>query len=103
MDTPLRLEPPRYRAHVAGMGAAGRGRTLHLGGNRPGAHLGWHLFHGFRGSVVTSMRVDSVGPRVAVSLYRGRLFSNAVAKIMGIFSNRLEAAFSDVLRILIRQ
>ena len=36
-------------------------------------------------------------------LYRGRLFSNAVAKCMEILSNRLEAAFSDVLRILIRQ
>ena len=34
--------------------------------------------------------------------YRGRLFSNAVAKIMEIFSNRQEAAFGDVLRIIIR-
>ena len=35
--------------------------------------------------------------------YRGRLFSNAVAKFMVIFSNRQEAAFSNVLRILICQ
>ena len=39
---------------------------------------------------------------IKLYIYRGRLFSNAVAKIMEIFSNRQEAAFSDVLRIIIR-
>ena len=41
--------------------------------------------------------------RSVVTLYRGRLFSNAVAKIMVIFSSHQEVAFSDVLRILICQ
>ena len=51
------------------------------------------------------MQFDKLGDDAETSMAtvnRGRLFSIAVAKFMEIFSNRQEAAFSDVLRIIIR-
>ena len=67
------------------------------GGQTEGTHApgGWQLQRARTGARPTKVKQQS--------FYRGRLFCNAVAKCMGIFSNRQEAAFSDVLRILTRQ